>query len=1256
MGESLGSCELDMTIDEALAILEVILQRNGRKTGLSDVQTLVFRQSWLGRSYREIADESDYEYDYIKQVGSQLWRQVSDAVGQPVSKSNIQSVLRRQQQVQIATQSTLAQPNALLATAPGATSCNQDWGEAINVSAFYGRTLELETLLQWIVGDRCRLVAILGMGGVGKSALSVRLAEHLGGQKEEEKQANPLHVSSVIPYPFVHVIWRSLRQAPPISDLLNEIILILSEQQVVDIPTNVGGQIAYLLGYLQQKRCLIVLDNVESILQSGERTGCYRNGYEGYGQLIERVGDERHQSCLVLTSREKPREIFIREGDTLSVRSLQLSGLPPPDWMQLLVDKGLAESKPECEQLVKHYSGNPLALKIAAATIQSLFGGNVNAFLTQGTAVFGDIWDLLNQQFDRLSDLEQRIMYWLAIAREWITLSELHADILPKASQRELLEAMQSLNGRSLLETSAIGFTQQPVVMEYVTERLVKQFFTDIREWKAGHGEWQIIFNSHALIKAQAKDYIREAQIRLILQPVKDMLLRVLEDKSSVEVHFDQILTTLRMKPVYQSGYAAGNLLNLYWQLQSDLNDRDFSHLTIRQAYLPNVTLHRTNFAYTTIDRSMFAETFGGVTSVAFSPNGKLLASSDTSGEIQIWQLPTGKQLIHCRDHNHWAWSVAFSPNGQFLASVSDDYLVKLWDVNTGECLKTFKGHTYAVNAVMFSPDGQWIATSGQDATIRLWDVNAIATPGNSSEGLLGVVTSTVRILQDHTSRVWSVAFSPDGKTLASCSEDLTIKLWDVINGVCRQTLQGHTKWVKSVAFSSDGQFLASGSFDCTMRLWDVQTGTCLKILQGHTNTITAVAISPDSQYLASSSYDQTVRLWAVETGQCIKMLRAHSNRVWSVVFSPDGQLLASGGDDHATKLWNVKTGQCAKTIKGHTNSVFGIAFSQDAEILVSGHEDQTIRLWNLDTGECVQTLYGHTNRVWSVAISSLPHLAQGNGNSVSHRVLLASGSADFTIKLWDYRTGQCLKTLQGHTSWVWAIAISPNGQHLASSSYDRTVKLWNIETGKCLRTFSGHNGPVVSVAFSPDGQWLASSSFDATIKLWDTNSEQCIRTLEGHKNSIWQVAFSPNGQQLASSSLDQTIKVWDFHTGECIQTLQGHNGAVACITYSANGQRLASGSFDRTIKLWNLATGDCIQTLHQHQGLVYSVLLHPSDDNTLFSSSFDETIKLWNLATGDCLRTLRTLRPYEQMNISGVAGLTEAQKTTLKALGAVEE
>jgi hypothetical protein len=380
-----------------------------------------------------------------------------------------------------------------------------DWGEAPEVPVFFGRTAELTSLETWILRDNCRVTAIWGMGGIGKTALSVKLVEKI-------------HVK------FEYLIWRSLRHAQPIQPFLSDILRFISDGKEADF------NLSYLIDTCKKHRCLIVLDDYETIMRDGELVGPYRPGYEAYAELLERLGGERHQSCAIVISREQPKEIAVLQGEDSPVRSLKLGGMERQAARSLLTARGFTGSEGGLEDLIQQYRGNPSALRIVATTIRELFNGNVSDFLKQTTLALGDILrNLLYQQFERLSEMEKDVLYWLALKRRPASLSELREDMRLHDSASELIDALESLRWRSLIEQAVdkgtVKFVLEPVVMKYVNKKFVEEACKEVDEVVKNSSLSKLnLLSRHALVEDKASDTIRAVQIRLVLKPIKDRL------------------------------------------------------------------------------------------------------------------------------------------------------------------------------------------------------------------------------------------------------------------------------------------------------------------------------------------------------------------------------------------------------------------------------------------------------------------------------------------------------------------------------------------------------------------------------------------------------------------------------------------------------------------------------------------------------------------------------------------------------------
>ncbi|MDF5728029.1 MAG: NACHT domain-containing protein [Rhizonema sp. PD38] len=686
-----------------------------------------------------------------------------------------------------------------------------------------------------------------------------------------------------------------------------------------------------------------------------------------------------------------------------------------------------------------------------------------------------------------------------------------------------------------------------------------------------------------------------------------------------------KILKATCGKTEAEVSYTGGNAATLLVKVDKEaLESCDLSHTLILGADFTDASLRNVNFTNANLGSSKFNNILSRPLSVAFSPDGKMFATGDASGDIRLWQATDNRQTLLCKGHIDWVRSVVFSPDGTILASSSDDQTVKIWDIKTGECLKTLQGHIHRVCSVAISPDGTLLASGSSDQTVKLWDIKT---------------GECLKTLQGHTSRVFPVAISPDGTLLASGSNDQTVKLWDIKTSECLKTLQGHTNHVHSLVISPDGKNVASGSDDGTIKLWDIETSNCIKTLLGHFGQVWSIAISSDGKLLLSSSSDTTIKIWDLITGECLKTLQGHTAGINQVDISPDNTTVASASNDQTVKLWNIKIGECLDTLQGYIKPIYSTAVSPDSKRLASGGDDQTVRLWDVKTGKCLKNFQEHNSIIWSVAFSL-------------DNVTLASGSADNTVKIWNINTGECLKTFQGHSSKVYEVAFSPDGATVASASDDQTIKLWDVCTGICMKTLLGHIDKIWSIAISSKAKIIASGSADKTVKLWDILTGECIKTFQLN-SSANSVVFSPDGRVLASA-VDKMVKLWDVYTGEYLNVLHVPTQRVRSVAFSPDSKILAWGGDDKTVRLWDISRGKNLSILQGHTSPIWSVNFS-SDGKTLVSGSLDETIKLWDIETSQCFKNLMHERPYEGMNIIGIMGLTEAEKASLKALGAVE-
>ena len=1130
-----------------------------------------------------------------------------------------------------------------------------------------GREQEIQNLERWIFDETCRVAAVWGMAGIGKTtlvALGIWQWQSAGWLDSSTKRQQAFESwigvklsSGVLPWRCVESIFATLKiPLPGISNKKND----RDRNQLA---------IAHLMALLRERRYLIVLDGYEGVFGT-QRLGKYEEQFKDYDLLLQQLTTQPHRSCVLITSREKPRSLGVEQA--MSVRILRLRGLPHDAAKTLLKKKETFEpvspsparlqpfgtalptaettaaNETAIQDLIELYDGNPLWLKVAATTINESFNGDVIDFLARGKRIYDEQKSVLKSMFSRLDSAQQEVVGWLAINHEPATIETLQADIFDGAHKRDLIYTLRSLERCALVESIAptadsiaqpastvieqSQYALPPLVKDFAASQLIKLMVDEIipPSWEKEKAEISLepgnpIEISEGFQHHQA-DLEHQDHHKHPRTPEQDCFNRYCLVKADSDEYLQQTQKQRFLRPVYEELLGrAGSLAELRRVLEQQLQRR-------RQHDSGQVGYFAGNIM------SLVAELQS-----ANDPIAQESPKIDFS-QLPIWQASFRDLQLHRFNFESCAidradflenlgdvFALAFNapaiaksrvtrplefdgPN--LLAAGDSNGRVHLWQMPEGHKLNDWQAHQSWVRSVAFSRDGRWLATGGDDNYLRLWEL--------PSE------------LQIHRQQQRSADLC--------VSPNLTYQ-------------EPSGDWVRAVAFSADSQFVlcSSGSnveirhIQQRSRLHKIEPYRTISHAAGasaqqSTVPVRAIALSPDDHWLATGGDDHLIQIWdfrelcnAERLSEEIvpfQSLPKHQGWIRALAFSPKGDRLVSSSDDGTVQVWTIEQEgettlflNAGESFKDHCERVRSIAISADGRFVASGGDDRQIRF--LDLSQRVPLLPNsprsprNQGRIWSVT------LAERRG-----RALLAYGDDAQTIRIQEVTVSSPQQS-QTDSSNQNLPTQEPLTQDLVKLSI------------RPLQTLQGYTNSTRSAVFVPnlksatERPWIASAGDNHQIQIWEFEAPPSPRkqqfplaSLIGHQGRIWQLAYHPKTRILASASDDRTVRLWNIATQDCLQVLRGHTYWVRTLAFNDTGLLLASAGDDETIRLWDVRSGLCLCTLGRermiekwtqqatasappvgHHHWIRAVVFSP-DGKTLVSGGDGKQVLLWDVAS----------------------------------------
>ena len=1209
-----------MGFDEAFRAADLAV-RSVRSEGLRDIERVVLEGSWNRDTYHKIASKAGYTEGYLsRDVGPALWDILSKALGVQVKKTNFRTAIElwsEQTQPLEMTPTLTATANGALAAATVATLPVEIVADALpfDVTDFRGRQAALDTLTNWLLKERGRLLCLSGLPGVGKTWLAIKLAESIKSQ-------------------FHRFIYEDLRDRPSPSTLVHTLLGRL--EGVSEPAAPLADQLDRLVQVLAVRPSLIVLDRTETLYCPQHLAGVYESEFTGYQEILRALARREHQSCIIWVGRELPQATSAITGS--SCQQYVLSGLSPDEVASLATWPANIDATPQAwQQLSQDYGGLPsLILSAIAPRLSASFGHRLDTCLAALRQEKQLGYTYVEAWLQSLSNLEWQALTWLMISQRPLSITQLSA-YLGTAIPFMVLESLCDRGVcRALMQAEPAWELALPILLQpYLRDRWLQIFVAaDISEQMA----W---LSRYALIQANAPEMVRQWQYQTLLSAVADHLdtqCPTAADKQRFLA--DAFRVSQLTAPSATPDYRPGNLINLahYWQIP--LTDVDLSGLQLQGADLQSDLFQGLAVTGADLTQTLLAKPIGQRPVIAINPQREEVAVGDQDGRLLLWDLQTGRLQRAMLTVSQAIRAIAFSPDGQLLAEGRQDGTIRFWDLLSDLGPEQFTDDLEnALTTLAFSPDKSLLVGGDEGGHLHVWRIA-------SGEKL--------HCLPAHTGAITAISFSPCGKRLLSCGQDCAAEEWDLASGASLKRFQGRlTNLLGAVAYRPSlgaelVQAIVVGRDESQLVVWDMATARPQYVMQEPCEAFMTLTLSADGRYLAASDANNTVSVWNIESRSRFCQITESCAPVESLIFHPNRPELMTGCD-YTVQLWEIPSGQCLRAWLSNRHPARQLALSTAPLQVLSSHDDQTLRCWQfVEARQCwlpktrlkIPVPPSSKDAVRVVASSQSP-------------TYWAVGMESGHIYLWDRSAQTWLDWAIRLPKAVTALALSPDGTRLAAGDTTGTAALWDLSQ----RIFrwqknQAHMDRVMSLAFAPDGQQVYSGSRDRTIRAWDFKGTPLL-TLSGHRRRVHTLKVSIDGSYLYSGSHDSTVRTWQIATGKLLNTWQQNDTAyIHDITLDAKNCPVAIISDTQTLALWDIESRTCRTTCPPNEETLWHVSASP-DGQSLVCARQNGEISLWSVATGQQQGQLRIDRPYEGMQIGGCLGLTDPERQMLYSLGA---